>query len=80
MNRDTGFFTMQFAGVIAMEKDLQKAKKMCFQKVEEKENARVENIAKANAMIAKATNLRSLVLGVGNFVLAQEGSHNKVIR
>lgn len=80
MNRGSGFFNMDFINQVAVMTDLNEAKKACADEVKKTEGARPENTRKAYAMISNASTIRSLLIGLGNFLLAHEDPANKAIR
>lgn len=80
MNREPGFFNMDFINMISTKSNLQVAKGLCLDKIDEMPNARPDNIRKAKAMVINANTLKQLLLGLGNFVLAHESPKNRVIR
>jgi hypothetical protein len=64
---------MKFIASLQNEKDLTKAKERAYEEVKAKSNARPKNIAKANAQIANAKNIKQLMQGCVNFQLAHDG-------
>jgi|LakMenE01Jun11ns_1017448.scaffolds.fasta_scaffold9824344_2 hypothetical protein len=70
---DNAFFSMKFIASLQNEKDLTKAKERAYEEVKAKSNARPKNIAKANAQIANAKNIKQLMQGCVNFQLAHDG-------
>lgn len=80
MNKQPGFFTMDFVNEVATKSNLVIAQGMCLDKINGQPDARPENISKARDMVRSANSMRQLLLGLSNFVLAHESPKMRVIR
>lgn len=70
---DQGFFTMDLANQVARMKDLEAAKVMCRQAIDQREGARPENVRKAHQAVNVAPTVNKLVASIVNFSLAHQG-------
>jgi len=80
---DEGFFTMEDtheAMKVCRKEGLDGARAFAHRRIAAVASAKPENVAKAKAMVSRATTLDKLVLGIANFVLARESHSLKVIK
>jgi len=83
MTHDTGFFVMKDAAEV-LKLDLDGAKNYLRERISSflsaHPNVKKENLLKAEQMIVKGTNVRTLSMSVANFVLAHTSENLAVIK
>lgn len=74
-----GFFTMKIITMVSEQSDLAYAKMLAADAVDNCPQAKEQNTLKARTMIGRATSIKSLAIGMSNFLLANESKSLKVI-
>jgi hypothetical protein len=76
-----GFFNMDTVTAVCKEKDLEAAKQIAFDRIQNNmDGATPENVRKAVTMVERSNSIKNLGLNISNFLLAHPSENLKTIR